>query len=377
MTVARTVGLQPRFVGARRERSRRRDEVWEGFPVELIGPSFPLVNGRRPGLYVGSVVVFWLALLAYLMRARPAVVHVSDFELYWPARWYSLVARVPLIYNIHDNLSQRYRVWRLVAKALNIIEGAAAITATVTVVPEGFRRAALPSWARSKVVVVRNAPIDPGSCPPECRDGATVILFVGGWIDAGRGMETLAELVERNDGLRLRVAGMGDPQMISALEAHPRIDVLGYLPQSEVIRETAGADFVCALYDPIRPINRFAASNKIAESLAVGRPLVINRELEIAKVLAPYRCTVEVDYGDPADLAERLRKLRTARQEYQAMCSRARRAYEDHYAWESVRADILGVYRVTGFGNAPTGGRHGGKREGPGSATKGMGRGRR
>ena len=61
----------------------------------------------------------------------------------------------------------------------------------------------------------------------------------------------------------------------------------------------------------------------------MGRPLVINRELEIAKVLAPYRCTVEVDYGDPADLAERLRKLRTARQEYQAMCSRARRAYEE------------------------------------------------
>ena len=46
----------------------------------MIGP-----NGRRPGLYVGSVVVFWLALLAYLNVG----VDVSDFELYWPARWYS------------------------------------------------------------------------------------------------------------------------------------------------------------------------------------------------------------------------------------------------------------------------------------------------
>ena len=48
------------------------------------------------------------------------------------------------------------------------------------------------------------------------------------------------------------------------------------MPNEDVIAETARCDFSAALYDPIRPINRFAASNKIAEALAVGRPLIIN-----------------------------------------------------------------------------------------------------
>ena len=165
-------------------------------------------------------------------------------------------------------------------------------------------------------------------------------------------MVALARLVEGSDNVRLRVAGMGDQRTIDELGRRSRVDVLGYVTHSEVIRQTARADFVCALYDPGRPINRFAASNKIAESLAVGRPLVINRELEVAKILAPYRCTVEVAYHDHADLAERLTKLRVANREYEAMCRRARRAYEDHYAWERVLSAIVSVYRRAGFRNA-------------------------
>ena len=373
MAVGRTIGLRPRFIGGKREKDRSRSGIWEGFRVDLIGPPFPLVNGRRLVLYAGAVTLYGIALFWCLVRSRPAVIHVSDFEVYWPARAYSLCTGVPLIYNIHDNLSQRYRVWSAIAKVLNFLEGLAARAATVTVVPETFRRDALPAWSRRKVVVVRNAPMDPGCFPLDPGNRSDVVLFVGGWIDEGRGIVALSRLVETSRNIRLRVAGMGDRRTIAELEQHPRVDVLGYVPHSEVIRETARADFVCALYDPGRPINRFAASNKIAESLAVGRPLVINRELEVAKVLAPYRCTVEVDYHDHADLGDRLTSLRVADGEYEAMCHRARRAYEDHYAWETVFTAIVSVYRRAGFDAPGTATK--GRANGPGrpSAAKGAG----
>ena len=373
MAVGRMLGLRPRFIGAKREKDRSRSDMWEGFRVDLIGPSFPLVNGRRLLLYAGAVTLYGIALLWWLIRSRPAVIHVSDFEVYWPARVYSLCTGVPLIYNIHDNLSQRYRVWSAIAKVLNFLEGVAAKAATVTLVPEVFRRDALPAWSRHNVVVVRNAPMDPGCFPPVRGNGSDVVLFVGGWIDEGRGIVALSRLVETSDNMRLRVAGMGDQRTIAELERHPRVEVLGYVTHSEVLRETARADFVCALYDPDRPINRFAASNKIAESLAVGRPLVINRELEVAKVLAPYQCTVEVDYHDHADLAERLTGLRFAHEEYEAMCRRARRAYEDHYAWETVFAAIASVYRRAGFAMPGSAAEPDGRGERRPSATKGIG----
>lgn len=231
MTVARGLGLRPRFVGAHRDPGLPAEDEWEGFAVERIGPCFPLLNGRRPVLYVVSVLRYGFALLWRLIGLRPGVVHVSDFELYWPARLYTALTGTPLLYNIHDNLSQRYRCPRIVAATLNVLEGLAARCATVALVPEAFRRAALPRWARSNVHVVRNTPIDPGCTPPAARDGRPVTLFFGGWIDAGRGLRQLAGLAQGEPGLCLRVAGDGDAELLAEVEAMDPVETLGYLPQ--------------------------------------------------------------------------------------------------------------------------------------------------
>jgi len=349
MSVAREVGLAPRFLGAHREPGLPARDEWEGWEIERIGPYFPLLNGRRFFLYLFSVLRYWLALLARLSQLRPAVVHVSDFELFWPARLYTLLARRPLLYNIHDNLAQRYRCPRPVAALLNVLEGVAARAATVTLVPEDFRRAALPAWARKKVHVVRNTPIDPGFTPPAAPDGRPITLFFGGWIDAGRGIRELAELAGDHPELRLRVAGNGDADLLEEVARMPGVESLGFLTHAEVMAETASCDLVTALYDPTRPINRFAASNKIAEALAVGRPLIFNSELEIAALLAPFRCALVVPYGDTRRLGEELLRLRADPENYREMCARARQAYEQHYAWEVVRGATLVALRAAGI----------------------------
>ena len=55
---------------------------------------------------------------------------------------------------------------------------------------------------------------------------------------------------------------------------------------------------LCGLYTTIQRINRYAASNKIAEALGIGRPVIINKELEIYKILKKYDCSIAVDYKD-------------------------------------------------------------------------------
>jgi glycosyltransferase involved in cell wall biosynthesis len=349
MVVARDLGLAPRFLGAFRESDLPRTDDWEGWEVERIGPYFPLLNGRRPLLYLASVLRYDAALLRRLVELRPAMVHVSDFELFLPARIYTALAGSPLIYNIHDNLSQRYRCPRAVARLLNVLEGLAARAATVTVVPEEFRRAALPSWARAGVQVVRNSPIDPGYSPPAPLGERPTTLFFAGWLDEGRGIRQLLDLASSGAGLRLRVAGQGDDALLARIAATDTVEFLGYLRHAEVMSQTARCDFVTALYDPRRPINRYAASNKIAEALAVGRPPIINRELKIAALLEPYDCAVVVDYDDIASLGERLARLRSDEGRYRGMCQRARRAYEEHYSWEVVRAASRSAFQTAGL----------------------------
>ena len=347
MTVARDLGIVPVFVGANRGPEPSTTPESEGFEIRRIGRSFRRFHGTNLIGYFLSVVTFSVSLMRFLWQVRPALVHASDFEVYAAARLYTFFCRAGLIYNIHDNLADRYRCPRMARTALNLMEGVAVRLAPVTVVPEASRRDALPRWCRNKVRIVRNSPIDPGYQPPPPA-GRIVTLLYAGWIDAGRGIRQLARLAASHGSVRLRMAGAGDSRLLGEMAERPRVDSLGRLSHAEALRETAACDFVCALYDPEIPVNRHAASNKVAEALAIGRPVLINREVEVTKLLAPYRCTVVVDYHESDRAASLLVALREAAHEYEGMCLRARQAYDDHYSWEHVKNASIETFELAG-----------------------------
>jgi len=296
------------------------------------------LNGRRLLLYLLKVIQLGGAVWGELGKRRPSVIHVSDFEVAVPVLLFGRKHRTPVVYNIHDNLAQRYRVPGLVCALLNTLEGLAVRASTVAVVPEEFRRSALPRWCRSKVEVVRNSPIDPGFSDPALLEpeGLGRILY-GGWLDWGRGLRQMVEIVGSTPGLSLDVAGEGNPEIVGFMAGRQGVRYLGYLTHAEILRSTAESGFVSALYDPARPINRLAASNKLAEGLAVGRPVIVNSELEIAKALRGYGCLVEVPYGKLGGLGAVIVELIKDRERYQEMCRASRRAYEALYDWEQVR----------------------------------------
>ena len=295
MTVARRLGLQVLFVGARRDCVESTASEPGGFDVERIGRPFRRFHGRGAIGYLFSVVGYSVSLFRFLWKVRPALVHASDFEVYGAARLYASLTGAAVMYNIHDNLALRYRCAAIGRWCLNVLEGLAARWATVALVPELHRRDALPKWSRSRVVIARNAPIDPGFSAPSCATRVVSLLYAGR-IDTGRGIRQLARLAGHHQSLKLRVAGAGDQDLVAEMIDRDRVTLLGRISHDDALQETRDCDFVCALYDPDVPINRYAASNKVAEALAIGRPVVINREVEIVSRLEQYGCLVVVDW---------------------------------------------------------------------------------
>jgi hypothetical protein len=122
---------------------------------------------------------------------------------------------------------------------------------------------------------------------------------------------------------------------------HSSVTFLGFLDSRAIIEETVACHFVPVLHDPSRVINRFAASNKLAEALSIGRPAILNTELEIAREFATASCLVETSYAQAAAVAPKLRALAADPDAYAQACNAARRLYDVHYSWEKVRADSL------------------------------------
>lgn len=260
MRVAKELGYDGVFCGALRDEGLERDERVGEWRIIRLGRHFPLLNGKRPFLYVNSIFRFNLDLYRFLKTSGPNLVHASDIETMPAAILYRMRHNARLIYNIHDNLAQRYNIPSPVAYFLNVMEGLCVRAADVTVVPEDFRRSALPRWCRRKVEVVRNTPEDVGFLSPDL-SGDRIRIFFGGWLDWGRGLRALITIAEQCPDVELRIAGDGSPEIVAELEANPRVEYLGFVDHDVVIDETRRCHFVSALYDPARQINRFAASN--------------------------------------------------------------------------------------------------------------------
>jgi len=339
--VARDAGFDPVFVGAFRDKAVLEEDSWEGFPVRRVGQPFPLLNGKRPLVFVRCVLSCNIGYLKMLWKEHPPIVHASDIETMPAAIIYRLTHRCRLIFNVHDNLAQRYSLPDWTNSCLNAVEGIAALFSDVTLVPEPFRRTALPSWCRHKVVVIRNLPRDDGpQSPPPPFENGKIRLFYGGWLDWQRGIEALLTLGQEPD-IELRIAGEGAAEIVDRIKQFPQVTFLGFLSSAAVMEETLRSHFVPVLYDPSRIINRFAASNKLAETLSAGRPMILNEEMEIAKDLADGPGIISTAYAQAATIAPRLRALAADPAAYKLACDSARQLYNTHYDWTKVRSDSL------------------------------------
>ena len=247
-----------------------------------------------------------------------------------------------MIYNIHDNLSQRYNIPKPLKYALNVLEGINVILSDVSIVPESFRKKSLPKWCQNKVSIVKNSPEDPKFHPKQSMNDK-INIFFGGWIDEGRGLNKLISLSKQKN-IQIIVAGDGDQKIIKKLESSKSIEYLGFLTHKEVINQTIKSDYVWALYDPSREINRFAASNKIAEGLAVGRPIIINKELEVFNNLKKYNCLIPITYDESEEnIVNYLNEISSLK--YKNLSANCREAFNSNYAWELIDLSQKNVYK--------------------------------
>ncbi len=138
----------------------------------------------------------------------------------------------------------------------------------------------------------------------------------------------------------MRIAGEGAPEIVDRLKQHSSVTFLGFLSSQAIIEETVACHFVPVLYDPSRVINRFAASNKLAETLSIGRPVILNTRIEIAREFAGASCLVETPYAQAAAVAPKLRALAADPDAYGQACNAARRLYDVNYSWEEAKAEI-------------------------------------
>lgn len=338
MQVAAEAGLEPTFLGAHRIRGLQRQELHEGFRVRRLGPYYPM-SGHLS--YFLGTPLFVARVGIELLRLRPQLVHASDVEaMMGVVLFQALGGRARVVFNIHDNFSLRNNASPLARRGMARVERWLGARADVVLVPDETRLELLAPWQPANAVVVPNVPSeDPGYAPRV--PGRVLRLFVGGWLSWLRGFRELGELMASRPDTELVVCGFGPDDVTGFVRELPRTTFLGQVTQREALQAAASCDLAVALYDPQVELNRYASPNKVFDALSVGRPLIINREAQIARMVERERVGFVVTYGDVAELCQLLDHLAAHPEDVDEAGRRARLLFEQRYTWESVKPRVI------------------------------------
>jgi glycosyltransferase involved in cell wall biosynthesis len=280
-----------------------------------------------------------------------------------------LVAATPLrrrgaamIFDHHDLSPElylaKYGRGRMVLRALRIAERAGfALADVVLATNESFKAIAITRGrkARQDVFVVRNGPdtniFRPTEADPELRTGAEHLIgyvgLIGPQDGVDVGLEALAVLRTRREDWRAVFVGDGDALAAARSLSRRRglddvVSFVGYVrDRDRLVRMIAACD-VCISPEPRNPLNERSTLIKVAEYMAVGRPVVAFDLVETRRTAG--EAAVYAERDDPVSFADAIAGLLDDPAKRERMGALARERAEKALSWNESEKELLTAY---------------------------------
>ncbi len=293
-----------------------------------------------------------VGLLVWLLRHRDEfdLVHACDFDTVLPAQVWKRLVDGRLIYDIFDFYADHLRntpAW--IKRMIRRIDLWAVEQADAVILVDDSRKAQIATTRPRRCAVIYNSPQDAPSVPESFGDRQTDGLHISyvGLLQVERGIMELLEVVKRQPGWTLSLAGYGGDQdiILRTVEGMPNVEWHGRIPYDQSLKLNAAADVLIATYDPIIPNHRFSSPNKIFEAMMLGKPIIVAENTNTDRIINESRSGLVVPYGDPDALENALMRLQQEPVLRAQLGENGRQAYEETYGWEIMAQRLVNLYR--------------------------------
>ncbi len=168
-----------------------------------------------------------------------------------------------------------------------------------------------------------------------------------GSLEPGRFVEETVASFTEADKITVVVAGDGTlkPMVSKTALRNPAVKFIGTVDTDEALRITFASDLVVAMMDPSNPNNVVGTPGKIINAMAVGRPMVTTKGLDIARKVEEAGCGITIPY-DRAAFIEAVLKGASDPKSLTGMGQNGRRYYDQNYSRNRSRAELLSVYQA-------------------------------
>jgi glycosyltransferase involved in cell wall biosynthesis len=264
---------------------------------------------------------FWLVLFTSLLKERFDALHAVDFDSLPPALLAAKQKGKKLVYDNTDFYAEGGNVPRALRPAIRFVDKLLMRFADSVIVVDEVRLPYLPDAVRARAEIVYNSPPDMlgelqvSSFPRIPAKGSKFRVVYSGNLIERRYTLKLAEAVSRSDGTEMIIAGFGTKEFVDKVIAKASgYGNVFYIGKNSSLQESLAlvstADAVFSLNDPAIPNNKMMSSNKLFETMMLGKPVVVIQGTSMDEKVRTINCGLVVEDGDPESLAGALCFLR-------------------------------------------------------------------
>ena len=298
---------------------------------------------------------FWWVLFANLLKERFDAVHACDFDTLPPALLAAKLKGKKVVYDIFDFYAEGGSVPRTLRPAIRFAEKLLMRLADSVIVVDEVRLPYLPDGVRARTEIVYNSPPDmlgrlQVSAFPRvpAKNSKFRVVYSGNLID-GRYILEMTEAVSRSDETEMIIAGFGPKEFVDKLIVKASgYGNVSYIGKNSSLEESLAlvstADAVFSLNNPAIPNNKMMSSNKLFETMMLGKPVVVNRGTSMEEKVRTFNCGLVIENAEPESLTSTLRYLRENPGMARQMGENGRRAYEKFYDWKFMTERLAKLY---------------------------------
>jgi len=315
----------------------------EYFRLKALYDNFTLI----PFLFVWNVYLFFS-----LLFRKFDIVQSTNLDNLFPVLFVAKLKGKKLVHDVidvyGDSLNEHIPLF--IRKTLTLLERFMVVFLDKLIMVDDCRadQLGLTKNMRKKLTILYNLPVVKQK-PKKRKLGKKSklsVLYIG-LLANNRGLPYMVETFSEMKKVNFILGGIGADEKLQKIinKNSKKITWLGKVQYHDVLKYTAKADCLIALYDPKVPNHVYASPNKMFEALAFGKPIITNKGTHFGNQVKKYNIGLLVNYGDIKNLKEKVYKLRNNPRLLKKLSDNSVKTYENKYNWQIQKKKLLSLYK--------------------------------
>ncbi len=295
---------------------------------------------------------WWIYELYFLLNNNYEIIHVNDLDTLWPAIIAKSINKTKLLYTIYDFYvyviidGSFQKIRNLIKTFLRQMELYGIKFTDILFLVDESRYDEVEGAVINKLVYIYNSPPDIYHNHKTKKD---VKIFYGGAISNDRGIEYVLESIKGLNNVKLVIAGNGEKKIIDKIMNAENTEFLSWISYNKILTETLESDIIFRFSDPDYPRTKTASPNKLFEAMMCGKPIIMNSEIGVSKIVIKEKCGLIVNYGDIKAVRSAIIQLKEPNLRNQLGLN-GRKAYENKYSWKIMEKRLIDAYERLNYG---------------------------